>query len=100
MASGLALVWFALGLVGTALGAIAFLGAGWTEPDPWKRQFYRYSAAAAGLMAVAYLLALLGVGRIAMGSDDAARSVFWARTVAWAGVTPVFLLALGRLAGA
>jgi bacteriorhodopsin len=100
MASGLALVWFALGLVGTAVGAIAFLGAGWTEPDPWKRQFYRYSAAAAGLMAVAYLLALLGVGRIAMGSDDAARSVFWARAVAWAGITPMFLLALGRLAGA
>ncbi|MFW5949473.1 MAG: bacteriorhodopsin [Halolamina sp.] len=100
MASGLALVWFVLGLVGTAVGAIAFLGAGWTEPDPWKRRFYLYSTAAAGGMAVAYLLALLGIGWIALGGDGAARPVFWTRAVAWAGIAPVFLLALGRLAGA
>ena len=100
MASGLALVWFALGLAGTAVGAVAFLGAGWTEPDPWKRRFYVYSTAAAGAMAGAYVLAVLGVGRLPIGGGDGTSPVFWARAIAWTGVAPVFLLALGRFAGA
>ncbi|MFQ3294216.1 MAG: bacteriorhodopsin [Halobacteriales archaeon] len=100
MASGLVFVWLALGFVGTALGSIAFLGAGWTEPDPWKRQFYHYATAAAGAMAVAYLLALFGIGRIAIGAGEGVRPVFWARILAWVGVGPVFLFAIGRLGNA
>jgi bacteriorhodopsin len=100
MASGLALVWFAIGLVGTAIGAIASLGAGWTEPDPWKRRFYQYAAVAAGVMAAAYLLAVLGVGRLAIDVGDTARPVFWTRELAWAIVAALTLLALGRLADA
>ncbi|MEF8757657.1 MAG: bacteriorhodopsin [Halobacteriales archaeon] len=100
MASGLALVWFALGLVGTAVGAVAFLGAGWTEPDPWKRRFYVYSTAAAGAMAGAYVLAVLGIGRLPIGGGDPATPVFWARAIAWTGIAPVFLFGLGRFAGA
>lgn len=100
MASGLALVWFALGFVGTAVGAIAFLGAGWTEPDPWKRRFYHLAAGAAGGMAVAYLIAVLGVGRVSVGPVEARRSAFWARAVAWTAVAPAFVFGLGRLAGA
>jgi bacteriorhodopsin len=100
MASGLALVWFALGLLTTAAGTIAFLGAGWTEPDPWKRRFYHYSTAAAGAMALAYLLAVLGIGRTPLGGSEGARAVFWARALAWAGVAPTFLFALGTFAGA
>jgi bacteriorhodopsin len=100
MASGLALVWFALGLVGTAIGAVAFLGAGWTEPDPWKRRFYLYSTAAAGAMAGAYVLALLGIGRLPIGGSNPAPPVFWTRAIAWTGIAPVFLFALGRFADA
>jgi sensory rhodopsin len=86
--------WFAIGLIGMALGTLPPLKR-WVETRRDTR-IYATLAGVTGIAAVAYALMYLGVGAVTVGD----RTVFVVRYVDWLLTTPLMVLYLAYLAGA
>lgn len=85
-----------VGVVGMVVGFVLFAYRAATRRRAGTGVYFGLMVAVTAVAAVAYLLLAIGLGHVTVGGD---RSVPWVRFAQWLVVSPLVVVALGRLGG-
>jgi bacteriorhodopsin len=95
-------IWLWIGTALMTLGALAFIGMGWSEDDPERQEFFIITIFIPVIAALSYFSMATGFGLLELEVpwQAGALDIYWARYSDWLFTTPLLLIDLVLLAGA